>query len=66
MSEYFKLPPVKNEAVPDYLPGSAEKLQLKLALAKAKSSSPEIKMTIGGKKVSTGPSIPVRAPHDHQ
>ncbi|HNR08171.1 MAG TPA: L-glutamate gamma-semialdehyde dehydrogenase [Saprospiraceae bacterium] len=66
MSGNFKLPPVKNEPVPEYLPGSAEKLQLKLALAKAKSSTPEIKMTIGGKKISTGPSIPVRAPHDHQ
>jgi 1-pyrroline-5-carboxylate dehydrogenase len=66
MSGNFKIPPIKNEPVPDYLPGSAEKLQLKLALAKAKSSTPEIKMTIGGRKISTGPAIPVRAPHDHQ
>lgn len=66
MKGFYSIPEIQNEPVLSYAPGSPEKLALKLAIEQAKSISPDIKMTIGGKKVSTGKPIPVVSPHDHR
>jgi len=66
MKGFYSIPEIVNEPVLSYSPGSPEKLMVKQAIEQAKSVAPEIKMTIGGKKISTGPPIPVVSPHDHQ
>lgn len=66
MKGFYSIPVIDNEPVLSYSPGSPEKLALKQAIEQAKSETPEIKMTIDGKKISTGASIPVVCPHDHQ
>lgn len=66
MNGFYVIPEIHNEPVLSYGPGSPEKLALKSAINQAKSSVAEIKMTIGGKKVSTGKPMPVSCPHDHQ
>lgn len=66
MQGFYNIPGITNEPVLNYAPGSPEKLSLKQAIEHAKSIRPEIKMTIGGKKVSTGQLRPVTSPHDHQ
>ena len=63
---FFEVPPVKNEPVLAYGPGSAEKLALKEALAALKATQLELPMHIGGQRVSTTNRIPVSPPHEHQ
>jgi len=62
---FYSIPEILNEPVLSYGPGSPEKSALKSAIEQAKNSVPEIKMTIGGKKISTGKLIPVVSPHDY-
>ena len=43
----YQVPYPENEPVKDYAPGSDEKIELKVALAEAKSEQREIPMYIG-------------------
>ncbi len=60
----FRVPPISNEPVYAYEPGSPEKIALKAALAEMKSSQIEIPMTIGGAKIKSGEKIAMRPPHE--
>ncbi len=66
MKGFYNIPPIINEPVWTYKPGSPERLALAKAIAKAKSKTNDIKMVIGGKKISSGPPVAITAPHDHQ
>lgn len=55
-----------NEPVLSYAPGSAEKVELKQALAELSSGEIEIPIVIGGKRITTGNTGKVVMPHDHQ
>ncbi len=55
-----------NEPVLSYAPGSAEKIELKQALAELSSGEIEIPVVIGGKRITTGNTGEVVMPHDHQ
>jgi 1-pyrroline-5-carboxylate dehydrogenase len=59
------LPHPSNEPVKSYAPGSAERAELKAALAHASREPVEIPMVIAGKPVTTGTVREVRAPHRH-
>ena len=58
------LPPVANEPVLSYAPGSAEREELKKTLIALKSETPELPMWIGGERVETGNLIELRPPHE--
>ncbi len=60
----FKLPAVNNEPVKGYAPGSAEKAELKAVLKAFKSVETEIKMSIGGKAVTTDDHVKIYPPHE--
>ncbi len=66
MNADFTIPSPKNEIVKSYAPHSTEKISLVKKIQELKSMTPEIKMNIGGKKVSYGKPIPITCPHDHQ
>ena len=59
-------PPAVNEPVRSYAPGSPERASLQRSLAEMKLAGPvEIPAVIGGKRVETGRTVEVRAPHEH-
>jgi len=60
----FRTPPNINEWVKNYVPGSAERAELKAALKKAKSKAIEIPMVIDGKNVKGKKKIPIHPPHE--
>ncbi len=60
----YKLPPVVNEPVRCYAPGSPEKKELKEALAAAKAAVVDLPMIIGGQEVRTGKLMEIRPPHE--
>jgi 1-pyrroline-5-carboxylate dehydrogenase len=62
----FNVPAVKNEPVKNYGPGSPEKIQLKRAIAEARSQVIEIPQYIGGGEIYSQNKKPVSPPHDHQ
>ncbi|MBI1221863.1 MAG: L-glutamate gamma-semialdehyde dehydrogenase [Bacteroidetes bacterium] len=62
----FKVPQAQNEVVKSYAPGSAERRELKAAIAAARSEERDIPMFIGGKEVRTGNTVRIAPPHDHQ
>lgn len=62
----FKLPPIKNEPIKSYAPGSEEKKELKAKLAEFKKVELDIPMIIDGNEVRTDKLQDVRPPHDHQ
>ena len=55
-----------NEPIKSYAPGSAERVELKAALAKMAGEQLEIPTVIGGKQIFTGNRSEVRMPHAHQ
>src|ERR1041384_334143 len=63
---HLKVPTPINEPVKTYAPGSAERTELKAALAKQSSEKLEIPLFIGGKEVRTGKQIEAKSPHRHQ
>ncbi len=65
MYGFFKVPVAKNEPVKSYAPGSPEKLELKKAIAEARSKQLDIPMYIGGKEIRTGKTKKISPPHDH-
>lgn len=60
----YKLPPIANEPVRSYAPGSPEKKELKEALATAKAAVVDLPMIIGGQEVRTGKLMEIRPPHE--
>ena len=62
----YIIPTISNEPVLEYRPGSKERIEIKNALAVAKAKEVEIKMNIGGKKISYGAPVAIHPPHDHQ
>ena len=62
----FKLPPIANEPIKTYAPGSAERNELKLKLAELKKGGLDLPMIIDGKEVRTDKLHDIRPPHNHQ
>ena len=60
----FHYPLPQNEPVKSYGPGSAEKAQVKAAIARLKAAPVDIPMIIGGKEVRTGKAISIHPPHE--
>jgi 1-pyrroline-5-carboxylate dehydrogenase len=63
---FFNVPTPVNETILSYAPGSAERAQLKKALADARATTVDVPMFIGGKEVRTDKKVAMRPPHDHQ
>jgi 1-pyrroline-5-carboxylate dehydrogenase len=59
----FRPPPVENEPVRSYAPGSPERAELQHRLAELQSERIEIPCVIGGKEVRTQESFDVVMPH---
>jgi 1-pyrroline-5-carboxylate dehydrogenase len=56
-------PPPKNEPVLSYAPGTPERAKLKEQLARMSAEPIEIPLFIGGREMTTGTLMDVRAPH---
>ncbi len=61
---FYKVPIARNEPMKSYLPGSAEKRELKIALKEAKSKQIDIPMIIGGEEVRTDKKVDIHPPHE--
>ena len=59
----FRLPPVVNEPVKDYVPGSPEREELKRRLDQLSSERLDIPCVIGGEDVRTGDTFEAVMPH---
>ncbi|MEM1619668.1 MAG: L-glutamate gamma-semialdehyde dehydrogenase [Fervidicoccaceae archaeon] len=55
----------KNERIIGYAPGTKEREELKKKLEELSSKTEEIPLIVGGKKVKSGQTREIRAPHDH-
>jgi 1-pyrroline-5-carboxylate dehydrogenase len=67
MAPTLPLPPPRNEPIRAHAPGSPERTSLQAALRDMAAAAPHpLPMVIGGRAVAgNGPSLPLRAPHDH-
>jgi 1-pyrroline-5-carboxylate dehydrogenase len=63
---FFKVPPIKNEPILNYAPGSTERQLLQDKIKAMRSEVLDIPMIINGKEVRTGHKFPLNPPHDHQ
>ncbi len=61
---YFNYPMPVNEPVLNYAAGSAEKANLKAALADLKNQSIDVPMYIGNKEVRTNEKVAIHPPHE--
>eukprot|EP00047_Mylnosiga_fluctuans_P001873 m.222271 g.222271 ORF g.222271 m.222271 type:complete len:567 (+) comp10733_c0_seq1:1218-2918(+) len=62
----FTVPPVTNEPVLSYAPGSPERKALQEAYDALFANPIDAPMVIGGKEVRTGKTKPLVCPHDHK
>jgi 1-pyrroline-5-carboxylate dehydrogenase len=60
----FRPPPPRNEPVSDYAPGSPEREQLRVELARMSGETIEIPLVIGGEDVSVRETFESVMPHD--
>jgi 1-pyrroline-5-carboxylate dehydrogenase len=60
----FRPPPPRNEAVKDYAPGSPEREQLRVELARMSGETIEIPLVIGGEDISVRETFESVMPHD--
>jgi 1-pyrroline-5-carboxylate dehydrogenase len=60
-----RLPPLVNEPIRSYAPGSPERAALKSRLAAMEQECPEIPLIIGGKEIRTGDIEKATSPHKH-
>jgi 1-pyrroline-5-carboxylate dehydrogenase len=60
-----RVPPPRNEPVRAYVPGSAERVELKARLQALAGERLEIPLIIGGKEVRSGDIARAVMPHDH-
>ena len=58
-------PPVANEVVRTYAPGSRERESLRARLRSLAAEKTELPMVIGGRDVMSSATSPIRKPHDH-
>ncbi|MES2797529.1 MAG: L-glutamate gamma-semialdehyde dehydrogenase [Bacteroidota bacterium] len=63
---FFKVPPIKNETILNYGPGSTERQLLQNKIQQLLSETVDIPMIINGKEVRTGNKFPINPPHNHQ
>jgi 1-pyrroline-5-carboxylate dehydrogenase len=63
---FFKVPPIKNEPILNYAPGSTERQLLQAKIKEMRAEVLDIPMIINGKEVRTGHKFPLNPPHDHQ
>src|SRR5262245_15923300 len=66
MSTHSRVPPPLNDPNKTYLPGSAERVELKSRLAQMSSERVEIPLVISGCDVRTGRTTPSVMPHNHR
>lgn len=62
----FSIPPIDNEPIKSYAPGTPERESLQAAYDKMWNEQLDIPMFINGKEVRTGNTQRVMPPHDHQ
>ena len=62
----FKVPIPQNEAIKNYAPKSAERIELQAMLKNLRAQEIDIPMYIGGKEVRSNDKIRLAPPHDHQ
>jgi 1-pyrroline-5-carboxylate dehydrogenase len=62
----FRPPPVHNEPVLGFEPGSAERTRLQARLEQMRGEQPALPLVIGGKDVTTGDLRPAVMPHDKE
>ncbi|HEV8409638.1 MAG TPA: L-glutamate gamma-semialdehyde dehydrogenase, partial [Gemmatimonadaceae bacterium] len=60
-----RLPPLVNEPIRSYAPGTPERAALKSRLAAMEKECPEIPLIIGGKEIRTGDIEKATSPHKH-
>ncbi len=65
MNSIPRMPEPVNDLIPDYSPGSPQKLSLKTKLREMLRQEVEIPLVIGGEEIRTGSTFPVVCPHDH-
>jgi 1-pyrroline-5-carboxylate dehydrogenase len=63
-SGIFKPPPISNEPVKDYLPGSPERAELEKRLVEMQSQQLDVPCIIGGEEIRTGQTFQALEPHD--
>ena len=63
-SGIFKPPPVVNEPVKDYLPGSPERAELEKRLVEMRAQQVDVPCIIGGEEIRTGQTFQAVEPHD--
>ncbi|MBI1808675.1 MAG: L-glutamate gamma-semialdehyde dehydrogenase [Gemmatimonadetes bacterium] len=61
-----RLPPIANEPIKSYAPGTADRAELKARLAAMEKECPEIPLVIGGKEIRTGDIAKATSPHKHR
>src|SRR3989442_12961125 len=66
MNPIPKIPAPVNEPILSYVPGSAERADLKRALKEMSGQPVEIPIVIGGREIRTGRTASVAMPHCHQ
>lgn len=62
----YNVPYAVNEPVLSYAPGSPERASLQAAYDEMYNQVTEVPMRIGNQDVTTGNSVAIRPPHDHQ
>jgi 1-pyrroline-5-carboxylate dehydrogenase len=66
MNNAVQQPPAPlNEPVRSYAPGSPERASLQAALRDLGAQTHEVLPVVGGRRVETGRTVQIRAPHDH-
>jgi len=66
MNGFFRLPPIQNEPVLAYAPGSPERARLVAAINELISSPIEAPQYINGEAVYSGDRHPMSSPHDYK
>jgi 1-pyrroline-5-carboxylate dehydrogenase len=61
-----RLPPLYNEPIRSYAPGSPERAALKSRLAAMETECPDIPLIIDGKEIRTGDIVKATSPHKHE
>lgn len=62
----YRVPTPTNEPVRSYAAGTAERAMIKATLAEMRSQEIDVPMYIGGEEVTTGNTVRMAPPHDHQ
>ena len=65
-SNVRRLPPISNEPIKSYEPGSPERAELKARLAAMEQECPDIPLVIGGREIRTGDVVKATSPHKHR